>query len=194
MLKHFLGLQPRAATIHAQSLIGAEPIASIIDKRRLPLFINISRLQGSVENKILSRKITMKSNSSSLAATAVEELNKYDLPNTRQLIENPIGKQEWANTINNAVNNFWYNKLSQEIEIETKPSLKYLQLPDEPTRVAHNIWKTIRPNTHDVTQAEIKARCFTGTYILQTYTAKFNQLEVDQDGTSPLCGIGGESM
>ncbi|KAH3735559.1 hypothetical protein DPMN_042095 [Dreissena polymorpha] len=59
MFKHFQGLPARIATAEVHLLLGSELIESIIDRPRLRLFTNISRLKGSEEYNILSRQIIM---------------------------------------------------------------------------------------------------------------------------------------
>ncbi|KAH3739501.1 hypothetical protein DPMN_046153 [Dreissena polymorpha] len=87
MFKHFQGQPTRTATAGVHLLIGSEPIESIIDRRRLFLFTNIFRLQGSAEYNILSRQITMAScDSHSLALVSRKALEKYNLPDVRFLL------------------------------------------------------------------------------------------------------------
>ena len=48
----------------------------------------------------------------------------------------------------------------------------------------HQMSAAVRNNIHDVRRAEIKARLLTGTYIMQSNRAKFNQYNV-----SPICHL-----
>jgi hypothetical protein len=51
----------------------------------------------------------------------------------------------------------------------------------------HNVWDTISNSVKDVRKAATKVRMLTGTYMLQTLKAKFNQAEVDP--TCPICKL-----
>ena len=92
-IKHVQSLPGRTATTGVHILLGIEPIAPVIDKRRLSLFMNIARLEGTVENKIMSRQLAMEpEDSSSLASTAKQALKRYSLPEASQLFNYPIKK------------------------------------------------------------------------------------------------------
>ncbi|KAH3739502.1 hypothetical protein DPMN_046154 [Dreissena polymorpha] len=67
-----------------------------------------------------------------------------------------------------------------------------MQIQENPTKVAHNIWRSVLPVEHDVRKAEIKARVITGTYILQTNTAQYNKVKVSP--TCLMCGNGDETL
>ncbi|KAH3841348.1 hypothetical protein DPMN_114807 [Dreissena polymorpha] len=118
--------------------------------------------------------------SHSLASVSRKALQKYNLPDVRYLFEHPIEKPKWKTIIDKAINQYWQQKWSEEIQ--QKPTLKYIQIQKNPTKVAHNIWRSFLPVEHDVRKAEIKARVITRTYILQTNTAQYNKVKV-----SPTC-------
>ena len=191
MLKHFQGLPERTATVGVHILLGAEPIESIIDKQKLSLFMNICRLSGSTECKVLSRQLVMsKPTDRSFASNIKDILQKYSLPSARSLINNPVNKPRWKQMVEKAVSNYWY--LEWVTQLQEKSTLKYLQIQDSPIQKAHNLWNAVQPYEHDVKQAEVKARLITGTYILQTNTAKFNQAEIS--GRCHLCQKADENL
>ena len=51
----------------------------------------------------------------------------------------------------------------------------------------HRVWNSVRPNLQDIRRAHIKVRILTGTYILQSTKAKFNNQQVDPK--CPLCRL-----
>ena len=51
----------------------------------------------------------------------------------------------------------------------------------------HHVWSTVRINVHDNRRAQIKCKLLTGTYILQTNRATFNQYAVNP--TCKLCSF-----
>ena len=190
-LKHLQGLPARTASAAVYSLLGAEPVEAIIDRNRISLFYNIARLQGSTEQKILKRQLIVSDhNSSSIASSMRRTLEKYNLPSAETILECPPEKETWKNTTRKAIDDYW--AIQWKEEIQSKSSLKHLQLQDNPTKNPHNIWKVVKPRIHETQRAEIKARLLTDTYVLQTNTARFNQNTVDK--TCRLCNVEEETL
>ena len=67
-----------------------------------------------------------------------------------------------------------------------RSSLKYLNVVE-----SHHIWSSVRNNIYDSRRAQLKCRILTGTYILQSNRAVFNQYAVDP--TCKICELGPET-
>ena len=76
-------------------------------------------------------------------------------------------------------------------EIESKPSLKYVNPDSMKVGQSHPVWSTVRCNIMDNKRAQLKCKLLTGTYILQGNRAVFNQHSVDP--TCKLCTIAPET-
>ena len=180
--KHLQGLPERTASIAVYFMLGVEPVESVIDRNTLALFLNISRLPGSTENKLLRVAIKNKS-SKSLANRVKVILEKYSLGTVEELFNNPPEKCTWKKRVQEAITTFWTTKW--QLEKEDKNSLKYLHIQEQPSLNPHNVWACTRPIPQEVRKAELKTRLVTGTYLLQTNVARFNQQEVP--ATCKIC-------
>ena len=154
--KHIQGLPDRTPSTAVYVLLGVEPLESVIDRNRLSLFMNIARLQGSVEHEVLFRQISMATiDSKSLVACIKNILKKYNLPDIRTLFNNPPSKQNWKKMIQSALDSFWYN--AWIMNQRTKTTLKHLKIQQNPHRKPHNIWKSVYPQIQNIRRAEIKS-------------------------------------
>jgi hypothetical protein len=191
ILKHLQGLPDRTSTVAVYSLIGAEPIETLVDKNYLSLFMNIIWSPESVEFDILRRQLAMSTDRRSSFTLIVREIiDKLKLPNINYLMANPPTKRTWKSLVKKAVATYWKEKW--ETERQGKTSLTYLKLQENPTNQPHNIWQSIKNRPHEVRRAEIKGRLVTGTYILQGDRAKFNNNPVS--AICPLCNLENESL
>ena len=87
-------------------------------------------------------------------------------------------KQKWKITIKNAIQLFWKNKWTTEKE--SKSTMQFLDIQQQPFRNPHQIWKLVPNNTLDIKkEAEIKAKLLTRTYTLQSDRAKFGVITND---------------
>ena len=101
----------------------------------------------------------------------------------------PPNKSTLKITINLAINAYWATQWAAEKE--SKPSIRYLTIPDRPLGEPHHIWSSVGTDPSLVKQTMVKARLLTGTYTLQANRAKFNQHTIP--GTCPLCKSGIEN-
>ena len=103
---------------------------------------------------------------------AARRLARYDLDAT-MILERTTGLLSF-------ITNYWTNNLREEVA--TKSSLWYIRLESCDLKRPHSVWSS-GGNTAENTQ---KARLLTGTYMLQSNKAAFNQFAID--ATCPLCG------
>jgi len=177
-------LPDRCATAAAYITLGLTPMTSTIEVNALTLFGNVIREYGTTEYAIAKRQLALKDeNSHSWFANVRQILLKYDLPSAFDLLQNPPNKTEWKRIISEAVNQYWASKWSEEKA--SKPSMRYLTIPEKPLNNPHQLWSSINTNPRQVKEAMVKVRMLTGTYTLQANRAKFNQHTVQ--GTCPLC-------
>ena len=71
-------------------------------------------------------------------------------------------KQQWRNEMEKAINNFWYDKWTNEMQ--TKSTLEYLEIQQNLIGTPHNILRSVKNQKYDIQRAEIKLRLITDTY------------------------------
>ncbi|KAH3802835.1 hypothetical protein DPMN_156525 [Dreissena polymorpha] len=125
----------------------------------------------------------------SFSSSIREILHKYNLLPPEDLLQNPPSKHQRKTTFRNATTYYWESTWKQELSIQS--TTKYIQLQSAPIGHPHNLWASTDPKQHEVRRAELKARLLTGTYILQSNTARFNRNEVS--ATCKLCNMGDET-
>ncbi len=101
-----------------------------------------------------------------------------------------ISKTVWKVESKKAIRQFWTEQLQSEAN--EKSTLKYCVKNTLQIGSTHRVWKTLHSYRQDVIRGTIKARILTGTYMLQTLKAKFNQFEVDP--ICPLCRLENEDI
>ncbi|MCG8046395.1 MAG: reverse transcriptase domain-containing protein, partial [Candidatus Thiodiazotropha endolucinida] len=191
ILKHVLSVPINVADPAIYLLSGALPVEALLHKRMLSLFGNISRLSdGSIERRLAKRQLELKSfNSHSWFIAVKKVLIKYDLPDPEVLLNVPISKCSWKQQYNKVINKYWRERiLSQSILYS---SLKYLAKLYTVGR-CHPAITPYQHSNRDINRIPTKCKVITGTYILQTNRAKFNQNNVNP--TCLLCGNDDETM
>ena len=116
-------------------------------------------------------------------------LLRYELPSPEALIESPVEKLSWKHQCNKAVNNYWSTRILSHLRLYS--SLKYLS----PTYSVGKCHPAVRPynlSIRDIYHIPVKNKILTGTYILQTNRAKFNQKEINP--TCQLCYTAEETL
>ena len=117
-------------------------------------------------------------------------LEKYGLPSIEQLIQEHRSKLQWKRQTRSALADYWTRTLINEGT--TRSTLQHCCLDRLEIGKVHRVWNSVMPNLQDVRRAHIKARILTGTYILQSTKAKFNNQQVDPK--CPLCRIESEDL
>ena len=135
------GLPQRTAKVAVYILIGMEPIEAVVDRLVLTFAINILQDKNSLEFRIIERQLGMaKSSGQVFICKVVKLLKKYGLPEIEHLIENTPGKLKWKKLLKKHIGNFWENTWKEEIQ--TKPTLKNLNMHCNPLRKPHQVWKS----------------------------------------------------
>ena len=107
-------------------------------------------------------------------------LIQYELPDP-DLLDNVLEKYAWKKRFHTAINKYWTERIVSQSKLYS--SLKHLSK----TYVIGKCHPAVRPYLHsvrDIYRIPVKNKVLTGTYILQTNRAKFNQNDVN-----PICQL-----
>ena len=104
-------------------------------------------------------------------------MEKYGLPSLDTILVNIPAKGEWKKIVHNHIEKYWHAELVQDCMDKSTLSLCNLDLLQFGT--LHPIWKYQDSCVTDVKRGTVKVRLLTGTYIVQSKLARFNQNEVD---------------
>ena len=183
-LRELQSLPVRTASSAVYLMSGIPPLEALLDQQ----IANLLSMVGSGDSKLLAEigtnQLARKSNrSSSWFVYSSHRLTKYGL-DPLAIIEGRIKKVR----IKSIIMNYWASTLIEEAK--TKTSLRFLKVDSCNLNVPHPVWQSVGCNPADTRKAIQKARILTGTYILQSNKANFNQFEVDP--TCPLCGAAPE--
>lgn len=188
-LKDIQGLPSRTATSAVYLLTGILPIQAIIDLKRLSLIGTIARSHNDTLHTLALHQVaTLKPNSGSWFVTIAETLQKYDLPSLTDLLNNPIHKVLWKTTCKRSVCEWW----SQLLRQEASQMSTLVNLNPPPAGKLHLVWAAPTNSDKDVLRSQVKARILTGTFMLQTTKARFNQFTVNAN--CPLCKSADETL
>ena len=119
-----------------------------------------------------------------------KNLYKYGLPSPYELLENPPAKSAWKRTINKKLVEYWKEVLVSVTQ--KKSSLQFWNPSSFEYNVCSQIWTCAGRDPVSVHKANIHVKLVSGTYILQTSKAKFNQYEFSSQ--CPLCGMEPEDL
>ena len=128
------------------------------------LFTTLARLDSSIEKEILIWEMENSKEEDKLFICRIRKtLQKYNLPSPEEILENPPKKQQWKNANEKC---FWYNKWTNEKQ--TKSTLEYLEIQQNPIGTPHNILRSVKNRKYDIQKAEIKLRLITDTICYNT--------------------------
>lgn len=189
-LKQILSLPKTVANPAVYILSGTIPIEGQIHKRILTLFGNICRLDNAIEKDVIRRQLSVKSMKSCGWAVQVRVLLlKYNLPEALMLLDDPVSKYKWKAEVNKTVNNHWVEKIRHSASLYS--SLKHLNIGLYRYGHRHPIITSVR-NVAEIPRIHTKLKIVTGTYILQTNRASFNQNTVTSQCL--MCNDGDETL
>ena len=171
VLKCIMHLPERTANAGVYILSGQLPIEADIDKKYLTHLMNILRSEG-VEKELAWRQLAVKDDKSrSWFIYVAKILAKYNLPSIYDLLENPVQKSKWRETVKSVVSERWKSEIQKE-GVE-KSSLRYMNFEDFKVGKPHHIWKCASLDTLQVKKAGVRANLLAGTYKLQLAVSKF---------------------
>ena len=183
-LKHILGVPDTTADPAVYILTGTILLEGVIHKRALSLFGYICQLvDTSIEVQRAEQQLTVKDDHSHSWYIAVKNImRKYGLPEPLDLLQCPRSKFVWKHRVNKHMNNYWVRFVKERASLY--PSLQYLAVDNYASGRSHYLLKSCK-NARETTRVHTKLKLATGTYILQTNRASFNQNMVDP--TCLLC-------
>ena len=165
------------------ALLGMLPANVYIEKNTLSLFGRIARDQSCIENDLAKRQLAVRDPSDKSWFSSVRNiLNTYWLPTAYELMEHPPSREQWKKQVKCQLHSYVEQQWREDMT--SKSTLKYLNPESVKVGKIHPVFAIVRHNTYDVKRAEVKAKLLTGTYILQSNRAKFNQFSV-----SSLCQL-----
>ena len=189
-LKQVMHLHERTADAAVYILSGQLPLVADLHKRVLGTLGSVLR-SNSIERELAERQILLKDKKSKSWFVYVGPiLSQYNLPSTIDLLNTEISKEAWKQTVDKHVSAYWVDKI--KLEASEKSSLKFLNTQNYKIGEVHYLWKNAGFNLMAIKKAGLKAKLMTGTYVLQSNRAKFNQYSVNP--TCLLCGDDAEDM
>ena len=190
-LKLILSLPVTAADPAVYVISGTLPVEATVHKRVLTFYGNICRLpKTSVEHQLAVRQLSVKTYTSHSWFIAVKEIfMKYSLPDPFEMLSNPPTKLNWKTVVNKHVNGYWEENIKSSARLYS--SLSFLNCKNFKCGKRHPIITTLG-NIREVPRVSTKLKLVTGTYILQTNRATFNQNKVNP--TCLLCGLEDETV
>lgn len=191
-LKQILSLPISVATPVIYILSGVLPAEALIHKKVLSLFGNICRLdESSIEKRLAYRQLAVKTyHSNSWFILVKELLIKYSLPTSTDLLKSQLTNSEWKRQFSKSVDSYWVKRLIFETTLY--PSLKFLNTKKFQPGKCHQLLKVTSGSDREATRLPVKLKIATGTYILQSNRATFNQNPVK--ATCLLCNNQDESL
>ena len=158
------------------------PVADL-HKRILGTLGSVLR-SSSIEREIAESQILLKDKKSKSWFVYVNSiLFQYNLLGTLGRLSTEFSKNAWKQIVDNQINTYWVDKI--KLEASEKSSLRFLNTQKHEIGEVHYVWKNAGFNLMAGKKAGKKARLVTGTYVLQSNCAKFNQYSVNP--TCLLC-------
>ena len=173
MLRRIQHLPQRTAFPIVYGLVGQFPIKFELHRRQFILFGNIVR-EECIEKDLAFWQL----------------LYKLGLPNPYELLVNTPAKSAWKRKVNKKLVEYWKKALVSETQ--KKSSLQFWNPSSLEYNVCSQIWTCAGRDPVSAHQANIHVKLVSGTYILQTSKAKFNQYGVSSQ--CPLCGMEPEGL
>ena len=192
ILRDLQSLSKRTATEAIYLLMGMLPIEAEIHIRTLSLFGAVTRLEdGNMLKNLAERQLALKSNPRTCwFRYALDIAKTYGLESFvwSNLLHHG-SKEAWKGLVAQTVKDHWLCSLRRTAA--AKSSLSFLITIHLQAGEPHPIWPADAPPS-SILAASYRAKMLTGTYILQSTRAKYNQHEVD--ATCLLCGGDTEDM
>ncbi|CAG2214778.1 unnamed protein product [Mytilus edulis] len=167
------------------------PAEAEIHKRAFTLFGNICRSgKNSMEWRIAERQLSIKNMKSNSWFIEIKKLClKYDIDDPYSFLITPLSKFLWKKLISTKINSYWEKRINDESKLYQ--TLSYLEMSYKIGQ-CHPIARTVDANIRDIAKIPVRLKIATGTYILQTNRAAFNQNKIDV--VCMLCNCSEETL
>ena len=190
LLKQLLSLPQTVADPAPYLLTGFLPVEAQLHIKALVMLCNICRMnEQSIEKKLARRQLAVKKMQSASWFIETKKLvMKYNLGDIYELLDNPPKKEQWKQTVFQNIASYYAERIASLAC--TYKTLKYLNKQYNPGKLHPLLQSEI--TTRECARIPVKMKILTGTYILQSTRAAFNQNEVDP--TCQLCNEQPETM
>ncbi|VDI23737.1 Hypothetical predicted protein [Mytilus galloprovincialis] len=189
-LRHFQSLPQRTAIAAIYLLIGGLPIEAELHKKQLSFLHNLLSSNVQRVDDIIIRQMSVNyDNPNSFFSKIREILLKYGLPPIHLLQETLPSKLKWKSLVTKHLNTYWQNTLRDDAE--SKSTLKHMDTEHLLVGKNHPVWTIFDKTKAEVRKAIIKARIVSGTFILNSDRAKFNQAP---SSVCQLCNLSEENI
>ena len=190
-VRNLQALRKGTANCALYMLFGLLPVEAELDKRVLQLLGIVTRLDDQAPLKIIAkRQIASPKISKGWFTMAMLIAQKYGVEAlVVQALYSFMKIQEWKKSIGDAVFYFWQQSIKEQARQSS--SLKYMDIKKVTILRASHIWP-IKGDSRLRTAASYRSKMVTGSYILQSNRARFNQTETDP--SCPMCGYKCEDM
>jgi hypothetical protein len=185
-IKDLQSLPLRTATSAIHLLGGILPLEAYLDSRIATLLCMVGKDRQSPLSQIAVLQYATKGiKTQSWFIYAGDRLARYSL-DPLDLLQQRLNK----NQVKNTISRHWHSLLVSEATERT--TLAFMNCESIKPEVPHPIWTTVGTKPSDTRKAAVKARILTGTYILQSNKARFNQYMLS--ATCHLCQQADENL
>ena len=94
------------------------------------------------------------------------------------ICEMDISKEQWKIKTKTAIKKYWSKTL--RLEAAEKLTLQYCNISCLGIGQTHPVWDSLEFTWLEVRRGVVKSRIVTGTYIVQSTRAKFNQYQIER--------------
>ncbi|MEW8547264.1 MAG: hypothetical protein AB2693_27460, partial [Candidatus Thiodiazotropha sp.] len=190
-IKQILSLPQTVADPAVYILSGAIPVEAVIHKRALTFYGSICRLdESTIEKTLARRQLCVKSYAGNSWFVEIRRLCvKYGLADPYSFLDCPPSKYQWKRMVREAVNTYWASTLKERAALYQ--ALDFLHVDNFWPGKKHPIIMNVG-NVTDIPRIHTKLKMVTGTYVLQSNRASFNQNQVD--ATCQLCHQADETI
>ena len=192
MLRKLLSLREGTASSAVYLIMGLPPLEAEIHIRLLTTFGSITRMPLCSPMRCLAmRQLSTDNVTTGWFRYVTSVARKYDIENILlSSLLAPWGKDDWKSFCKETVLSAWLQKLKENAN--TKSSMSLLDLQHVSFRAPHHLWPIRGAASKTRVAASYRAKFISGSYILQSNRARFNQFKVDP--SCPLCGNDREDM
>ena len=192
MLRKLLSLREGTASTAVYLMMGLPPLEAEIHIRVLTTFGSITRMPLCSPMRCLAmRQLSTDAVTTGWFRFVAGVAAKYDIENILlSSLLAPWRKEDWKSFCKETVLSAWLQELKENAK--TKSSLSLLDLQHVSFRAPHHLWPNRGASSRTRVAASYRAKFISGSYILQSNRAKFNQFTVNP--TCPLCNNGNEDM
>lgn len=176
-LQRLQKLLPRTPHCVVLFLGGSLPGKAMYHLRILSLFGMISRLPGSLLNKIARYQLTVAKPSSRSWFLLVRDLClQYSLPSPFTLLDIPLSKYRYKALIKSKVIDYWEIFYRNEAQKLKDRSLKYFNPSYMFLTRPHQLWTSCGSNPYEVHKAIIQAQMLSGRYPTDRLSRHWNPI------------------